>query len=122
MQQPPYSIQQQPVPTQINAPPPMQNPQLQLLPAQNPPRPNQLPVKPVANPNNKTTQAAYNIDPHTFPTYFISTVPFQGLQLRSGQDLSQNMSPITIEEEPETNTNPRIEDNVLNKDNIHVLI
>ena len=31
------------------------------------------------------------------------------------------MSPITIEEEPETSPNPRIEDNVLNKDNIHVL-
>lgn len=36
-------------------------------------------------------------------------------------DLSQNMSPITIEEEQETNPNPRIEDNVLNKDNIPIL-
>jgi hypothetical protein len=62
MQQPPYSIQQQSVPTQINAPSPMQNPRLQLLPTQNPPRPTQLLVQPVANPNNKTTQAAYNID------------------------------------------------------------
>ena len=93
-----------------------------MLPAQNPPRPTQLPVQPIANPNNKTTQATYNIDLQTFPTYLISSVPFQGVQLRLGRDLSQNISPITSEEEPETNPNPRVEDNSLDKDNISVLI
>ena len=99
----------------------MENPQLQLLPAHNPPRPTQLPVRLVANPNNKTTWATYNIDVQKFPKYLISTVPFQGVQLGSRRDLSQKISPITIEEEPKPNPNPSIEDNALNKDNIYVL-
>jgi hypothetical protein len=56
------------------------------------------------------------------PDIFHFNYPFSRSTTRSGRDLSQNMSPITIEEEPKTNANPRIEDNVLNKDNILVLI
>ena len=102
----------------------MQNPPLQLLLAQNPTRPTQLPVQPVANPNNKTMQDAYNVELQTnptFPTYLISTVPFQGVQLRSGKYLSQKNPAITIEEEPELNPNPRIEDDAPNEDNTVVL-
>ena len=103
IQQAQYPMQKQQVPTQMNVHPPMQNSPLQLLPPQNPTRPTQLPVQPVANPNNKTVQVAYNVDLQTYPTfltYLISTIPFQGVQLRSGRDLSQNNPPITIEEEP----------------------
>ena len=69
-------------------------------------------------------QIANNVDLQTystFSTYLISTVPFQGVQLRSRNDLSQNISPITIEEELEPNPNPRIEDNAPNEDNTYVL-
>ena len=70
----------------MNVHPPMQNPPLQFLLAQNPTRPTQLLVQPIANPNNKTAQDEYNVDLQTyptFPTYLISTIPFQGVQLRS---------------------------------------
>ena len=124
IQQATYPIEQQQVPTQMNVHPSTQNPPLQLLPAQNPTRPAQLPVQPVANPNNKTVHDAYNVDLQTyptFPTYLISTVPFQGVQLRSGKDLSQNNPPVTIEEEPELNPNPNIVDDAANEDNVVVL-
>jgi hypothetical protein len=62
IQQAQYPIPQQQVPIPMNAHPPMQNPPLQLLPPQNPTRPTQLPVQPVVNLNNKTVQAAYNVD------------------------------------------------------------
>ena len=107
IQQAQYPIQQQQVRTQMNVHPPMQNSLLQLLPPQNPTRPTQLPVQHVGNPNNKNILVAYNVDLQTyptFPTYLISTIPFQGVQLRSGRYLSQNNPPITIEEEPELNS------------------
>ena len=66
----------------MNAHPPMQNSPLQFLPAQNTTRPTQLLVQPVANPNNKTVQEAYNVDLQTYPTYptyLISTIPLQGV-------------------------------------------
>jgi hypothetical protein len=69
-------------------------------------------------------QVAYNVDLQTyptFPTYLISTVPFQDVQLRSGKDLSQNNPPITIKEEPELNPNPKIVDDAANEDNVVVL-
>ena len=37
------------------------------------------------------------------------------------KDLSQNISPITIEEGPELNPNPMIEDNAPNEDNTSIL-
>ena len=108
----------------MNSHPPMQNTPLQLLSTQNPTRPTQLPVQPVANPNNKIVQAAYNVDLQTyptFPTYLISTIPFQGVQLRLGRDLSQNNPPITIGEEPELNSNIKIVNKVAKEDSIVVL-
>lgn len=124
VQQAQYPMQQQQVPTQMNAHPPMQNSPLQLLPPQNTTRPTQLLVQPVANPNNKTVQAAYNIDLQTYPaypTYLISTIPLQSVQLRLGRDLSQNKSPITIEEEPELNSNEKIVDEATNENNAAAL-
>ena len=123
-QQAQYPMQQQQIPTQMNTHPPIQNSPLQLLPPQNPTRPTQLPVQPVANPNNKTVQAAYNVDLQTYPTYptyLISTIPLQGDQLRSRTDLSQNKSPITIKEEPELNSNEKIVNEETNENNIVVL-
>ena len=109
----------------MNVHPPMQNSPLQLLPPQNPTRPTQLPVQPIANPNNKIVQEAYNVYLQTYPTYptyLISTIPLQGVQLRSGRDLSQNKPPITIEEEPELNSNINIVNEASNEDNVVVLI
>ena len=108
----------------MNAHPAMQNSLLQLLPPQNTTRPTQLPIQLVANPNNKIVQATYNANLQTyptFPTYLISTIPFQGVQLRSGKDLSQNNPPITIEEEPELNSNVKIVNEASNEDNVVVL-
>ncbi|CAF4406111.1 unnamed protein product, partial [Adineta steineri] len=68
VQQAQYPMQLQQIPTQMNTHPPIQNPPLQLLPPQNTTRPTQLPIQPVANPNNKIVQAAYNVDLQTYPT------------------------------------------------------
>ena len=118
-------MQQQQVPPQMNAHPLMQNSPLQLLPPQNPTRPTQLPVQPVVNPNNKTIQATYNVGLqtyHTYPTYLISIISLQGVQLWSGRDLSQNKLPITIEEEPELNSNEKIVNEATNEDIFVILI
>ena len=120
-----YPMQQQQVSMQMNAHSPMQNSPLQFLPPQNPTRPTHLPVQLVANPNNKIVQATYNVDLQTYPTYptyLISTIPLQGIQLRSGRDLSQNKPPITIEEEPELNSNEKIGNEATNENNVIVLI
>lgn len=109
----------------MNVHPPMQNSPLQFLPPQNPTRPTQLLAQPIANPNNKIVQVAYNVDLQTyptFPTYLISTIPFQGVQLRSGKDLSQNKPPITIEEVPKLNSNVKIVNEATNEDNATILI
>jgi hypothetical protein len=82
-------------------------------------------VQPVANPNNKTVQATYNVDLQTYPTYptcLISTIPLQGVHRRSGRDLSQNKPPITIEEEPELNSNENIVNEAKNENNTAILI
>jgi hypothetical protein len=55
-------------------------------------------------------------------TYLISTNPLQGVQLRSGRDLSQNNPLITIEEEPKINSNIKIVNEAANEDNVVVLI
>ena len=121
VQQAQYPMQQQQIPTQMNTHPPIQNSPLQLLPPQNTTRPTQLPVQPVANPNNKTVQVAYNVHLQTYPTYptyLISTIPLQGVQLRTERDLSQIKSPITIKEEPELNSNEKIVDEETNENNV----
>jgi hypothetical protein len=69
-------------------------------------------------------QAAYNVDLQTYPTfstYLISTIPFQGVQLRLGRGLSQNNPTITIEEEPELNSNINIVNKVAKEDSVVVL-
>ena len=94
----PYPMQSQAPSTQLNAPQ-MQNQPLQLPPTQNPQRPPQLPVQPMLNPNNnKTNPPIYNTDIHTLPTYFITSVPLLGVQLRSGRSLQPKPSTVTIEE------------------------
>ena len=81
-------------------------------------------MQPIANPNNKTIQAAYNVDLQTYPTYptyLISTIPLQGVQLRSRRDPSRINSPITIEEEPELNSNEKMVDEAKNENNAATL-
>ena len=124
VQQSQYPMEQQQIPTQMNTHPLIQNSPLQLLPPQNTTRPTQLPVELVANPKNKTIQAAYNVDLQTYPTYptyLISTIPLQVVQLRSGGNLSQNKSPITIEEEPKLNSNEKMVDEARNENNAATL-
>ena len=78
------------------------NQQLQLPPLKNYQRPTQLPVQPIGNPNNnKTTQPMYNTEVPSLPTYFITPVPFLGLQLRLGKNLQPKPPTVTIEEHEE---------------------
>ena len=48
--------------------------------------------------NNKTNPPIYSTDIHTLPTYFITSVPLLGVQLRSGRSLQPKPSTVTIEE------------------------
>ena len=68
-----------PMPQLKQPPPPLQ--------LQNLPRPTQIPTQPVANPNNRVVQPAYNIEIQPYPTYVISTLPIQEVELRSGRVL-----------------------------------
>ena len=51
--------------------------------------------------NNKTNPPIYSTDIHTLPTYFITSVPLLGVQLRSGRSLQPKHSTVTIEEHEE---------------------
>ena len=81
--------QQYPQPNPI----PLAIPQIQqplpLPNSKNPPRPTRLPTKPIANPNNRAGKPAYNAGTQTLPTYVITIVPVQQVQLRLGNVLHQ---------------------------------
>lgn len=51
--------------------------------------------------NNKTNPPIYSTDIHTLPTYFITSVPLLGFQLRYGRNLQLNPSTVTIEKHEE---------------------
>lgn len=89
----PQSNPTPPVIPQIQQPLPLPN-------VPNPPSPTQLPSQPVANPNNRVGQPTYNTRAQNLPTYVITTVPIQQVQLRLGKILHQKPS-IVIEEENE---------------------
>ena len=88
--------------------PQLQQPPLPLQ-LQNLPRPTQIPAQPVANPNNRVVQPTYNTEIQPYPTYAISTLPIQEVELRSGRILPQQekrKSTVVIEEEPEKEVIP----------------
>ena len=91
---PQHYPQSNPIPPLV---PQIQQP-LPLPKAPNPPRPTQLPAQPIANPNNRVGQPTYNAGTQNLPTYVITTVPIQQVQLRSGNIFPQKPS-IVIEEE-----------------------
>ena len=64
------------------------------------PRPTQFPSQPIENPNNREGKLAYNMGTQTLPTYVITTIPAQQVQLRSRKVLHQKPS-VVIEEEIE---------------------
>ena len=103
----PYSTYPQYSQNQVkpyNLPIPQLQPLLQPLQLQNPPRRTQLPTQPLANPNNRASQPAYNAEIQPYPTYVISTLLVQEVELRSGRTLPQlgkSKSMVVIEEEPE---------------------
>jgi hypothetical protein len=73
-------------------PPPLPPiPQQQLLQFQNArsPKPTLLSAQLVPNPNNKPPQPLNNVEMQAFPTYVISLVPLQEIQLRSGKFLER---------------------------------
>ena len=73
-----------------------------MPPTQNPQRPPQIIVQLVSNPNNnKTNPPIYSTNIHTLPTYFITSVPLLGVQLRSKRNLQPNPSTVIIEEHEE---------------------
>ena len=84
-QYPPQYPQNQVNPSNLSIP--KLQPPPQPLQLQNPPRTTQLPAQPIANPNNRVAQPAYNAELQTYPTYLISTLPVQEVQLRSGRTL-----------------------------------
>jgi hypothetical protein len=121
---PPQQYSQQPYPQQISYPtqpqtqlttPPQQlqltQPQQLQLPSTQPPRPTQFPSQPIPNPNNKVAQPTFNTELQPFPTYLVTPVDLQEIQLRSGKVLNKN-SPTIIEEESEEETPKQINDNV----------
>ncbi|CAF4146207.1 unnamed protein product [Adineta steineri] len=92
-QQYPQSNPIPPIIPQIQQPLPLPN-------APNPPRPTQFPAQPIANPNNRVGQPSYNTGAQNLPTYVITTVQIQQVQLMSGIFFPQKSS-IVIEEENE---------------------
>ena len=97
----PYPMQTQMPPTQLS-PLQTQNQQLQLAQLQNFQIPTQLPVQPIANPNNnKMSHPIYNIEIPSLPTYFITSVPLLGVQLRSRVNVQLEPPIVTIEEHEE---------------------
>jgi hypothetical protein len=58
----------------------------------------------MSNPNNKPPQPLHNVDMQAFPTYVITHVPFQEIQLRSGKVLERQRPSVVIQEEEEEET------------------
>jgi hypothetical protein len=88
-------------------PPPLPPiPQQQPLQYQNEssPKLTLLPAQPVPNPNNKPPQPLHNVEIQAFPTYVITPVPLQEIQLRSGKVLERQRPSVVIQEEEEEET------------------
>jgi hypothetical protein len=58
----------------------------------------------VPNPNKKPTQTLHNVDMQAFPTYVISPIPLQEIQLRSEKFLDRQRPSVVIREEEEEET------------------
>jgi hypothetical protein len=56
------------------------------------------------NPNNKPPQPLFNVEMQTFPTYVITSVPLQEIQLISGKVLDRQRPLVVIQEEEEEET------------------
>jgi hypothetical protein len=80
--------------------------QQQLLQYQNEssPRPRLLPAQLVSNPSNKPPQHLHNVEMQAFPTYVITPVPLQKIQLRSRKVLDRKRPSMVIHEEEEEET------------------
>jgi hypothetical protein len=88
-------------------PPPLPPiPQQQPLQYQNEssPRLTLLPTQLVLNPNNKPPQPLHNVEMQAFPTYVITPVPLQEIQLRSKKVIDRQRPSIVIHEEEEEET------------------
>jgi hypothetical protein len=88
-------------------PPPLPPiPQQQPLQYQNAssPKLTLLPSQPVPNPNNKPPQPLHNVEIQAFSTYFITPVPVQEIQLRSGKVMERQRPSVVIQEEEEEET------------------
>jgi hypothetical protein len=53
------------------------------------------------NPNNKPPQPLHNVEMQAFPTYVITLVPLQEIQLRSRKVLERQRPSVVIQEEEE---------------------
>jgi hypothetical protein len=53
----------------------------------------------VLNPNNKPPQPLHNVEMQAFPTYVITLVPLQEIQLRSRKVLDRQRPSVVIQEE-----------------------
>jgi hypothetical protein len=79
-------------------------------------------TKPMPNPNNNTPQPIHHVDMQAFPTYVITPIPLQEIQLRSGNVLDRKRPSVVIQEEEEEETtkqpmdDTRWEDVIIPKD------
>jgi hypothetical protein len=67
-------------------------------------------AQPVSNPNNNPTQPLNNVEMQAFPTYVITPVPLQEIQLRSKKVLDRQRPSVVIKEEEEETTQQPMED------------
>jgi hypothetical protein len=58
----------------------------------------------VPNPNNNPPQPLNNVEMQAFPTYVITLVPLQEIQLRLGKVLDRKRPSVVIQEEEEEKT------------------
>jgi hypothetical protein len=63
--------------------------------------PTLLSTQPVSNPNNKAPQPLHNVEMQAFPTYVITSIPLQEIQLRSRKVLDRQRPSVVIQEEEE---------------------
>jgi hypothetical protein len=75
----PTQFPSQPYPTQ--APQQIVQPQQLQLPSNQPPRPTQLPMYHVPNPNNKVAHPIFGTELQPFPTYLVTPVGLQDIHL-----------------------------------------
>jgi hypothetical protein len=78
----------------------------------------QLLIQTIPNPNNKVAQHVFNIELQHFPTYIVTLVDLQDIQLRLGKVLNKKSTTI-VEEDSKEETLNRINNNLKKKKKLY---